>query len=198
MDLTAALPRLYFVRHGETDWNREQRFQGQRDIPLNDTGRAQASGNGEALAGVIGDPAAYRFVASPLTRTRQTMELLRTALGLPAAGYETDSRLVEVNYGEWEGRTLGELTVERPDEMDRRERDKWNYVPRNGESYSQLSQRIRPFLAELKSPAVVVTHGGVMRCLYSFLEGMPTDDAANARIPQDRVYGVAGGRAGWL
>ena len=198
MDLVAALPRLYFVRHGETDWNREFRFQGQRDVPLNETGRAQASANGEMLAGIVGDPAAYRFIASPLTRTRQTMELVRAAMGLPAAGYKTDSRLVEVNYGEWEGRTLDELTAERPDEMDRRERDKWNYVPRDGESYSQLSQRFRPFLDELDSPAVVVIHGGIMRCLYFFLEGMDPGDAAGSRIPQDRVYGVVDGRAGWL
>ena len=59
---------IYFVRHGQTDWNAERRFQGQLDIPLNDTGRAQAARNGAALARVIGDSAGFDFVSSPLSR----------------------------------------------------------------------------------------------------------------------------------
>lgn len=126
------------------------------------------------------------------------MELLRAAMGLPQDGYETDPRLVEVSFGEWEGRTLRDLSDERPAEMERRERDKWNFVPRDGESYRGLSERFRPFLDDMTRPAVVVTHGGVIRCIRHFLEGVDGADAAGAAIPQDRVYGVVAGRAGWL
>ena len=67
---------LYFVRHGETDWNRAQRYQGQRDIPLNATGREQAVGNGRVLAQALGqEAAALDYVSSPLVRARETMEL---------------------------------------------------------------------------------------------------------------------------
>ena len=70
---------LYFVRHGETDWNAAKRYQGRRDIPLNATGRAQARRNGRVLADLLGSrAAALDHVASPLRRARETMEILRT------------------------------------------------------------------------------------------------------------------------
>ena len=76
-------PILYFVRHGETDWNRERRLQGQHDIPLNALGRVQASRCGELLRDLFardGRPAAnYDYVSSPLGRARETMELMRAA-----------------------------------------------------------------------------------------------------------------------
>ena len=73
---------IYLIRHGQTDWNAEGRLQGQADTGLNDTGRAQATRNGEFLAGLVADPAAFDFVASPLSRTRETMERVRAAMGL--------------------------------------------------------------------------------------------------------------------
>ncbi|RYE75137.1 MAG: histidine phosphatase family protein, partial [Hyphomicrobiales bacterium] len=98
---------IYMIRHGQTDWNAEIRLQGQKDIPLNDTGRNQARGNGRALADILGTQAiAFDYVASPLGRTRETMELLRGAMGLAPEAYRTDDRLKEVSFGDWEGFTL--------------------------------------------------------------------------------------------
>ena len=76
---------LYLIRHGETDWNKAQRYQGQRDIPLNDTGRAQAARNGAVLRRYLPDIETYDFVSSPLSRAIETMELLRGAMGLDPA-----------------------------------------------------------------------------------------------------------------
>ena len=102
----------YMIRHGQTAWNAEGRLQGQKDIPLNDTGRAQAAGNGRALKAILRDTVSdFDFVASPLGRTRETMELLRGAMGLDPSAYRTDPRLVEVSFGDWEGHTLPELTA---------------------------------------------------------------------------------------
>ncbi len=98
---------IYVIRHGQTDWNAESRLQGQKDIPLNDTGRQQATGNGLALGAILGaDAAQFDFVASPLGRTRETMERLRRAMGLDPTAYRTDDRLKEVSFGDWEGFTL--------------------------------------------------------------------------------------------
>ena len=72
---------LYLVRHGETDWNAEGRIQGQRDVPLNARGRAQARRNGEVLRDLLGERAGtIRYLASPLGRTRETMEIIREAI----------------------------------------------------------------------------------------------------------------------
>jgi probable phosphoglycerate mutase len=98
-------PLVYFVRHGQTDWNAENRLQGQADIELNALGREQATQNGRKLAGLIPDPQAFDFVASPMKRTRATMELVRAAMGLDPYAYRTDPRLVEVNFGDWQGFT---------------------------------------------------------------------------------------------
>ena len=97
---------IYVVRHGQTDWNAEHRLQGQADTDLNDLGRRQASENGRKLADLIGDAKAdFDYVSSPMLRTRETMELLRAAMGLDPAGYRTDDRLVELNFGAWQGFT---------------------------------------------------------------------------------------------
>ena len=63
-------PTIYFLRHGQTNWNVELRLQGQQDIPINETGREQARKNGRGLANLLDDPARFRFIASPLGRTR--------------------------------------------------------------------------------------------------------------------------------
>ena len=77
---------IYMIRHGQTDWNAEGRLQGQQNIDLNALGREQASRNGEDLLALIGDRVGdFAFVASPLARTRETMELLRAAMGLDPA-----------------------------------------------------------------------------------------------------------------
>src|SRR5438552_14601489 len=120
-------PVLYYIRHGETDWNVETRLQGQHDIPINANGRAQAGRCGEVLRELFArdaiNPAGLDFVSSPLGRTRETMERLRTELQLDPATYRTDPRLVEVGFGQWEGFTLAELGARFPDAIAARERD---------------------------------------------------------------------------
>src|ERR1700759_3292190 len=100
-------PTVYFIRHGETDWNREKRLQGQHDIPLNSLGRVQAARSGELLRELAKRDgrafADYDFVSSPLSRARETMELIRESAGLDTATYRTDARLMEMSFGRWEG-----------------------------------------------------------------------------------------------
>src|SRR2546423_12284707 len=147
---------LYFVRHGETDWNRDQRYQGQRDIPLNATGRSQAAANGRALAKGLGKEAAtLDYVSSPLLRARETMELMRPELGLPPRSYRTDDRLREIHYGHWEGELWTELPAKDPQGFAAREADKWGWRPTGGESYRELSARVADWLGEVERDAVV-------------------------------------------
>lgn len=118
------------IRHGQTDWNAIRRLQGQKDIPLNDFGRQQAVGNGKLLAHLLGEQATdFDYVASPLGRTRETMELMRAAMGLDPLAYRTDDRLIEVSFGDWEGQTLPELKKEFPDRVKARKANKWDFIP---------------------------------------------------------------------
>ena len=90
---------LYYIRHGETDWNRESRLQGQREVPINANGRAQARACGEILRDLIAREAEteFEYVSSPLGRARETMELVRATLGLAPATYRIDERLTEID-----------------------------------------------------------------------------------------------------
>jgi probable phosphoglycerate mutase len=179
-------PLILFIRHGETDWNRALRFQGQRDIPLNEIGRRQAARNGRAIAGLL---AAYgwRAVASPLERSVETMRIALAAAGQPDRPFTTDPALVEVGYGDWEGLTLVEIGERYPAEARARAADKWGYVPPNGESYAILSARVAGWLATLDGPTFVVAHGGILRALLHLLAGLPVHDAPHLAVPQDRA-----------
>src|SRR5690242_8884053 len=125
---------LIFVRHGETDWNREFRFQGQRDIPLNEHGRRQAARNGRAMTGVL-RAEKWALVASPLGRSVETMRIALEAAGEGGRTFATDPALMEVNYGDWEGLTLAEIGEQFPEASRARDADKWDFSPPNGESY---------------------------------------------------------------
>ena len=190
---------IYFVRHGETDWNLAQRYQGQRDIPLNATGRAQAAGNGHTLALGLGRRTdALDYVARPLMRARETMEIMRRAMGLAPDGYRTDDRLREIHYGHWEGELWDELPVKDPDGFAAREADKWGWQPRGGESYRALSVRVAGWLHEIDRNAVVVAHGGVMRVLRGLSLALEPAEIFLLDVPQDKVLVLEAGRSRWL
>ena len=199
------LPLVYITRHGQTDWNAEARLQGQRDIPLNDTGRAQARGNGRSLAGIVGTGAGawagFDFVASPLIRARETMEIVRGELGLDPTAYRTDDRLREMSFGDWEGFTFEEMEAASGRSIEAfRERDKWNFCPpgERAESYAMLADRVRPWLDELSGPTVAIIHGGVVRTLFRLVGGLGEDEAAHAPDPQDRVLRIENRSIGWV
>ena len=190
---------LYFIRHGETDWNRAQRYQGRQDVPLNATGRSQASRNGRLLVEMLGHGSgAPDYVASPLLRARETMEIVRRELGLAPDAYRTDDRLAEIRYGHWEGQLWGELPRTDPDGYAAREADPWGWQPVGGESYRMLSDRVALWLAEVRRDAVVVSHGGVSRVLRGLVLQLGGNEIARLEVPQDKVLLVTAGAARWL
>jgi broad specificity phosphatase PhoE len=194
------LPLVYFVRHGQTDWNIEGRLQGQADTDITELGRRQADRNGRKLAELIGMAEDFDFVASPMRRTRETVERVRAAMGLDPNAYRIDSRLIEVHFGDWQGHTFVELESRQPGSTMARSKDKWNFVPpgAKGESYQMLMERVRPWFEALERPTVCVTHGGVVRTVFRMVEDMPERQAARLDVPQDRVLRLSEGRLDWL
>ena len=187
-----ARPVLYFARHGQTAWNAERRLQGQLDIPLNELGRAQAS----RCAGILRDLLERNghqcgqldYVASPLGRARETMELIRSGLGLEPVGYRTDPRLMEMSFGRWEGYTFEELKLRESESLAARELDRLGYVVPGGESYRQLAARVRQWYDAIERDTVVAAHGGVCRALMDELGAMPNQTGSTGEIGQGVIY----------
>jgi broad specificity phosphatase PhoE len=190
------MPVIYYVRHGLTDWNVQQRLQGHRDVPLNPDGRAQAVQCGEILRNLLDrdgrSPQDLDYVSSPLVRARETMELMRATLGLQPDGYRVDPRLAEISFGEWEGLTYADVLARDQDVVGRRESNKWSFLPPGGESYAQLTVRLRAWYETVDTDTVVAAHGGTARALIAHLAIAAPDDATHYSIDQGVVYVFTG------
>ncbi len=149
---------IYIARHGETDWNREGRYQGQQESGLTQTGIAQA----RALAAALAKERITRVIASPLARCVESARPLAEALGI---AIETDADLIEIAHGAWEGRLRAE--VERDDPLTMR---LWREHPHlvqfeDGESLRDVEHRWRAFMQRLADAddVAIVTHDVIVR-----------------------------------
>jgi probable phosphoglycerate mutase len=187
---------IYYVRHGETDWNVAGRLQGRRDIPLNGKGRAQASHCGDVLRDLFArdgtDPNHLDYASSPLSRATETMALLRTALGLDGPNFRIDPGLAEISFGDWEGFTIAQLRHRDPQRLAAREHDKWAFVPPGGESYREVSERMAIWYRALERDIVVCAHGGTARGLMAYLGLAKPAAAPLIDIEQGIVYVFSG------
>ncbi len=189
---------LYLIRHGQTDWNRDARYQGQRDIPLNDIGRAQARRQGDALKARLPGIADADFVSSPLGRAVETMRLMRAALGLDIDGYRTDATIRELSYGHWEGELASELSAKDPDGVAAKASDPFGWQPTGGESYAELQARIAIWIEGLERDTVAVTHGGVSRVARGAVLGTDPGLVPFLEVPQDKILVLRDGVMNWL
>jgi broad specificity phosphatase PhoE len=186
------MPRLYFMRHGETDWNRDGRLQGHTETALNRRGRQQAERVGRHLAALVATEMPGRletlpFYVSPMHRTRQTVEILRASAGLVPEIYQADDRLREIGFGSWEGRSWYEIKARDPISARDRNRDRWHFQPPGGESYAMVSARVAEWLATIDQDACIVAHGGVARVMMVLCGGVWIEDAVRADIWQGKI-----------
>lgn len=166
------------------------RFQGQKDIPLNNFGREQAKRNGEKLFEKIGKGEGFQFISSPLSRTRETMEIIRKQMGLPVEGYALEEKLVEISYGDFEGKTKPELKAANRELFLSRKQNAWTFRPNNGESQAETLVRISKWYQSLDADQtyVVTAHGAVGRVLRYYLLDLSQQEAATFVFPQDEVF----------
>ncbi|WP_130838592.1 histidine phosphatase family protein [Lachnoclostridium sp. Marseille-P6806] len=177
--------KLYLIRHGETDWNAAKKVQGQRDIPLNENGRRAAALTGRALRNTEFD----RIYTSPLSRARETAELIRAGRSIPLF---TDDRLREIDFGPYEGCVVTALPEsfrlfsEAPERYE---------APEGAESIEALAARARSFLLEVLVPAsllpnapkriMVVSHGAWGQSMKLNLRGWPVSDFWKPGFPKN-------------
>jgi alpha-ribazole phosphatase len=167
---------IYLVRHGETVWNREGKYYGHSDISLSEEGYRQAKTVGDSLKKIKFD-AVY---SSPLKRALLTADEIVDETALPDI-VQTDSRLMEQNFGRFEGKTYGELKKEAPEELAAWNEDWQNYVLPEGESFVQVRKRVDSFAdflwqlaSEGKKKRILITaHKGTFGHLLPSLLSMP-------------------------
>ena len=162
---------IVLVRHGETDWNRERRYQGHADTPLNEAGRRQAV----ELAEVLRDVGLTAVYTSPLRRAAETADIVAGRLGLEAEELEA---LREVDVGDWQGLTVDEVKARFPDRLDVAWRSGWQ----NGETHDELSARVLPALIGLDrmhtgGRVLGVTHAGPLRVALTAAAGLSYEES---------------------
>ena len=184
------MSEILLVRHGETAWNAEGRYQGKLDSPLTDRGTAQAKAIGDHLAAINIRPA--KIVASPLGRTRQTAAIIADRSGLPSPIY--DARLAEVSMGSWDGLTQFEIDMEWPGMLEGSTAFDWYFRSPDGETYTAALQRVRDWLDGIDGQVVAVSHGLIGRVLRAAYLGLSMDEALVLPVPQDVIWRLSGGR----
>ena len=184
---------MFLVRHGETEWNLQRRYQGRSDSPLTERGVAQARAIGRLLAGLPGIASAG-IISSPIGRARSTAELVGEHLALSAA-LQLDERLCELSLGSWDGLTYREIEMRAPGVFDGDGRHEWYFRSPDGERYDAFAARLAVWLEEWdeRKVLVVVTHGIVTRVLRGLYAGLPRAVALTLPVPQDKLYRLCGG-----
>ena len=181
---------LAFVRHGQTDANRDGVLLGRLDPELNDTGRAQAAAVAERLV----ESAPTRVVSSPLARARETAEIVAQRCGLEAV---VDERLIEVDYGEYDGMALGAL----PRDLTHLWRTDAKFAPPGGESLASVGVRMAEFTAEMlevvhEGSIVAVSHVSPIKAAVLWALDLPEIYAWRLRLDNASVTRLAPGPDG--
>ncbi len=180
---------LYVVRHGQTEWNTEARFQGQQDSPLSALGQQQARN----AAAFLTSAGIEELHASPLDRAWKTAGVIAEAI---ERDRRSDDRLKECGFGACEGMTLEEIEVAFPGKTAWREADRWNRPYPDGESYADVVLRVGSFAEENLRPALqpdgpvicIVAHGMLNRCLVGYLCGWSQEETMTAHQDNDEIF----------
>jgi broad specificity phosphatase PhoE len=176
---------LFLIRHGETEWNRENRMQGWLDSELTGRGRAQA----RTSAKVLSEFDIQRLFSSPLGRAKKTAEIIAKHTELQV---EVDKRLAERNMGDLGGLTLEEIQVRYPEEWEERISNPYNYRPPGGETLTDMAARVGPFLDALSAlegrRIAIVSHGVMGRVIIRHFLNLKPNEIVKVRFPNDVIY----------
>ncbi|HWQ03841.1 MAG TPA: histidine phosphatase family protein [Longilinea sp.] len=162
---------LWLVRHGQTEWNLEGRYQGQADVPLNAAGLLQA----QTLAAELSGQPFDAIYSSDLQRARVTAEIIGWSLNLPV---HTDVRLREINQGQWEGKIYRDLQNCYSEEMLARRKNPYGFRPPDGETAGEVLLRVIKVADEIAAAypngrIVIVSHALALAALFCKAKGLP-------------------------
>ncbi len=189
------LPPIYFVRHGQTDWNEQGLIQGSVETDINATGIRQAQAVAEALARREPELHSYDFYVSPQLRARHTMQIICDAQPRDFATVKIEPRVRELGFGVWEGKPFWELKDNPMYPADAEGHFDWR--PEGGESYADGVARVDGFLRGLINPTLIVAHGAVGRCIIGFVCGLAGPSITRLPTPQGTYCVLRDGRYQW-
>jgi probable phosphoglycerate mutase len=180
------LPIIYLLRHGQTVWNVEERYQGQLDSPLTEWGKEQAELNALKLQKYI-DIKKVKFFSSPLGRAKVTAEIIAKSNGLESSKIILEEDIQEFNYGIFEGQTKEYCKEIYAKEFYEREANKFSYVLEGGESYVKVFNRLMRWLSSVQDEEVivVVAHEMINRALRGIYCSMTTEEMLTLRQSND-------------
>jgi broad specificity phosphatase PhoE len=190
------LPPIIFIRHGETDWNKQGLIQGSIDTELNGHGRAQAQAVAQALLLKREELFGFDFVVSPQKRAQDTMAYIASALGVAKTSIKTDARVRELGFGVWENHPFWELKASPIFPADAERRYVWR--PEGGESYEDGVARVDDWLSTITKPTLVVAHGAVGRCIMGRVAGLSPEKIVTLKTPQGCYCRLAHGTIEWV
>ena len=182
-------PNILLVRHGETEWNLEVRFQGHLDSPLTPKGRLQAKENGIKLKKYIEKNSINPIIfSSPLGRAKNTAYIISNEVGVRKEDIIFDNRIIEFNYGIFEGKRKRDVLNTK--EFKDREANKWHYVVKNGDSYEIVHDRILKFLDSLNSIdwIIIVAHEMVNRIIRGIYCNFPNSKTLTLKQPNSQIF----------
>jgi broad specificity phosphatase PhoE len=187
---------IYLTLHGETEWNKDQRFQGRLDSPLTPTGLAQSRRLGITLRQLINDCSDWTVMSSPLQRARTTAQNICHELSINPQSIKLDPRLSEIDVGLWSGLTYNEIEARWTKIVDGANKYDWYFRSPDGESLEDLSKRLGEWLFEtrMQERVIVVMHGIVSRILRGLYAKLRTEEALRLEISRDAVFRLAAGQ----
>jgi len=188
------LPTIYLLRHGQTEWNVEGRYQGQLNSPLTSLGEEQAKYNALKLQKYV-NINELKLFSSPLGRARETAEIIAKQSGLDSSKIIFEENIQEVNYGIFEGKTKEYCKDVYAKEFSEREANKFTYVLEGGESYANVFVRLKRWLVSLEEEKVIVivAHEMINRALRGIYCNMTTDKMLTLRQPNDVLIKLENG-----
>ena len=185
---------LFFVRHGETEWNVIRRMQGQSNSDLTELGKQQADTHGRFLAGLDVD----HLVASPLDRTRQTATIINQFLQLDI---HYENSIMEWDCGDWSGELWHELGEKWPEEFSAWQADPFNYRGPRCENYPDMIDRVKPFLAKIETlpqqRIAIVSHGMIGRVMVGCLLKMSNERMLSFSQANDTIFRLTAEQDGY-
>ncbi len=183
------LPTIILIRHGQTKWNVEGRYQGQLNSDLTEKGKEQSKANAIKIAKVLNTNKPFKIFSSPLGRAKESCYIICDTLGIDKTEVIFDERISEFNYGIFEGKTKDECKKKYPQVLADREANKWSYQIENGDSYILVTQRLKSWLESVKDEEIVVmvAHEMVNRALRGLYCSLDSDSMLHLRQANDVV-----------